>query len=276
MSRSSSPEAIDHHLEALVGLPPPDVVIAADSGLDHATALGFAVDVIVGDLDSADPAAVDAAVAAGTVVERHPEAKDATDLELALLAARTRGCERVVVVGGHGGRLDHFLANALLLASPELADLQVEARLGDARGVRRARATTSSTARSATSARCCPSAGRASGVRTEGLRFPLCRETLEPGSTRGVSNEFLGTGRSASRSTTACCSRSSSPRTKRRTGEAAASRSCCSWPCSRPRSRRLPGDRAPAPRRPRRSRSSPTTRSRCRGRCWPPSRSRRA
>ena len=59
-------------------------MIAADSGLDHATALGFAVDLVVGDLDSADPAAVDAAVAAGAAVERHPEAKDATDLELAL------------------------------------------------------------------------------------------------------------------------------------------------------------------------------------------------
>ena len=176
--------------EALGGLPPPDVVIAADSGLDHATALGFAVDVIVGDLDSADPAAVDAAIAAGTVVERHPEAKDATDLELALLAARTRGCERVVVVGGHGGRLDHFLANALLLASPELADLQVEARFGDARVfvVRSDQELQGAVGNLCT---LLPLGGPAAGVRTEGLRFPLCRETLEPGSTRGVSNEFL-------------------------------------------------------------------------------------
>jgi thiamine pyrophosphokinase len=175
---------------ALVGLPPPHAVIAADSGLDHATALGFAVDVIVGDLDSADPAAVDAAVATGTVVERHPEAKDATDLELALLAARTRGCERVVVIGGHGGRLDHFLANALLLASPEFADLQVEARLGDAQVfvVRRDQRLHAAVGDLCT---LLPVGGRASGVRTEGLRFPLCRETLEPGSTRGVSNEFL-------------------------------------------------------------------------------------
>jgi thiamine pyrophosphokinase len=175
---------------ALVGLPAPDLVIAADSGLDHATALGFGVDMIVGDLDSADPAAVDAAVATGTVVEGHPEAKDATDLELALLAARTHGCERAVVVGGHGGRLDHFLANALLLASPELADLQVEARLGDAhvfvvRGERELRGAVGDLCT------LLPLGGPASGVRTEGLRFPLCRETLEPGSTRGVSNELL-------------------------------------------------------------------------------------
>jgi thiamine pyrophosphokinase len=32
--------------------------------------------------------------------------------------------------------------------------------------------------------------GRASGVRTKGLRWPLTDETLEFGSSRGVSNEF--------------------------------------------------------------------------------------
>jgi thiamine pyrophosphokinase len=32
--------------------------------------------------------------------------------------------------------------------------------------------------------------GRAEGVVTEGLVYPLCGEPLEPGSTRGVSNVF--------------------------------------------------------------------------------------
>jgi thiamine pyrophosphokinase len=94
------------------------------------------------------------------------------------------------VVGGHGGRLDHFLANALLLASPGFADLHVEARLGDAQVfvVRRDRELHAAVGDLCT---LLPVGGRASGVRTEGLRFPLSRETLEPGSTRGVSNEFL-------------------------------------------------------------------------------------
>ena len=33
----------------------------------------------------------------------------------------------------------------------------------------------------------------AHGVRTDGLRFPLHGEDLLPGSTRGISNELLGT-----------------------------------------------------------------------------------
>ena len=35
--------------------------------------------------------------------------------------------------------------------------------------------------------------GPASGVTTTGLRWPLADDTLEPGSSRGVSNEFTGT-----------------------------------------------------------------------------------
>jgi thiamine pyrophosphokinase len=176
--------------EALRDLPAHDLAIAADSGLEHAIAAGFAVDVVVGDLDSADPGMVADAAAHGAVIEQHPTAKDATDLELALIAARDRECSRIVVVGGHGGRLDHFVANLLLLASPELSALTIEARVADGRVF---------VVRDAVELRGSPGelcsllaiGGAAYGVRTDGLRFPLRGETLYPGSTRGISNEFV-------------------------------------------------------------------------------------
>src|SRR5262245_7771279 len=92
-------------------------VIAADSGLGGAHGLGVRVDLLVGDLDSVDAAAVEAAEADGTTVQRHPPEKDATDLELAIDAAVARGARRVTVVDGGGERLDHLLGNLLLLAS---------------------------------------------------------------------------------------------------------------------------------------------------------------
>ncbi|HXY95075.1 MAG TPA: thiamine diphosphokinase [Acidimicrobiia bacterium] len=176
---------------ALSGLPVPDIVIAADSGLHHAAAAGYRVDVVVGDLDSADPVAVEAAVAAGASIERHPTAKDATDLELALFAARDRECTRALLIGGAGGRLDHFLANVLVLASPDLSGLEIEARLAGARVVV---VRDDCTLHAAVGHLCTllPVGGPAIGVRTEGLEFPLRRETLWAGSTRGVSNTFLG------------------------------------------------------------------------------------
>jgi thiamine pyrophosphokinase len=165
-------------------------VFAADSGVERALALGRVVDLVVGDLDSADPAAVERAVAGGAEVRHYPAAKDKTDLELALDAARDAGVRRVIVVGGSGGRLDHFLANALLLASPSFADLDVEALVGSARiTVIHRDARLSGTPGDLVSL--LAAGGPAWGVRTGGLRFPLDGEDLLPGSTRGVSNELI-------------------------------------------------------------------------------------
>jgi thiamine pyrophosphokinase len=169
------------------------VVVAADSGLHQAELLGLRVDVVVGDLDSADPAAVERARAAGAVVERHPVDKDATDLELALDVARGRGARRITVVGGAGGRLDHFLANVALLASPRFADLEIDARLGEAyvvvvQGGRRPHVLTGTAGSLVT---LLPAGGDASGITTEGLQYPLHGETLGRGTTRGVSNVLV-------------------------------------------------------------------------------------
>src|SRR6476659_10811756 len=113
-------------------LPAAADVIAADSGLGVATALGLDVDHLVGDMDAVDARAVESAEAAGTTVDRHPVEKDATDLELAVDAAVRRGARRVVIVDGGGDRLDHLLGNLLLLASPALAGIDVEAFTGTA------------------------------------------------------------------------------------------------------------------------------------------------
>jgi thiamine pyrophosphokinase len=178
--------------EGLVRAEGTDLVIAADSGLAHARALGVHVDLVIGDLDSVDPTELDAAVADGTVVERHPAAKDATDLELALDAALDRGATAVHVVGVGGGRLDHFLGNVLLLASPRYAHVRVDARIGDA-FVTVVHERVELTGAPGGLCSLLPLGGPASGVLTDGLRFPLRGEMLPPGTTRGVSNEFLGT-----------------------------------------------------------------------------------
>ncbi len=173
-------------------LPVPAYVIAADSGLDHAAALGLSVDRAVGDFDSATPGARAAAEAAGVMVEAHPTAKDATDLELALESAVRTGTDRIVVVGGSGGRLDHLLATALLLGAPGFAPVHVTAHLGPA-VLHVVRDTLTMSGRPGDLVSLLPVHGGATGVVTRGLRYPLAGEDLLPGSTRGVSNEFTDT-----------------------------------------------------------------------------------
>jgi thiamine pyrophosphokinase len=164
-------------------------VIAADSGLEPALKLGLDVAAVVGDMDSVDPGVLAAATEAGIPIERHPEAKDATDLALALDVALARHPRRIVVVTGAGDRLDHTLSLAQLLASPRTDGVEVDAWIGNAHLI---------VVRDATVLRGTPGDlvslvplnGPALGVVTDGLLYPLHHEDLPAGSTRGVSNEL--------------------------------------------------------------------------------------
>jgi thiamine pyrophosphokinase len=168
-------------------LPRDAAVIAADGGAERATALGLEVAVVVGDLDSVSEAALRAAEGRGARIVRHPEAKDATDLELALAEAVALRPRRVVVVLSAGGRLDHLLSALHVLAAPMLAGVEVDAFVGEAivHVVRGERELEGEEGELLT---LLPVHGAAEGVVTEGLVYPLTGETLEAGSSRGVSN----------------------------------------------------------------------------------------
>ena len=165
-----------------VELPDGAYVIAADGGAELAPAR---VDLAVGDFDSISPATL----ASLANVERYPEAKDATDLELALDAALRSQPRRVVVVGSAGGRLDHLLGSLLLLTSERYAGVQVDAQLGDA-AVHVIRGERTLFGEPGDLVSLFALHGPARGVTAHGLRWPLERATLEPGSSLGTSNEL--------------------------------------------------------------------------------------
>ncbi|MGF1666819.1 MAG: thiamine diphosphokinase [Acidimicrobiia bacterium] len=174
--------------EVLEDLPGGAWVVAADSGADHARSLGLDVDVIVGDLDSITPATLAAFPEAE--VHSHPVDKDATDLELAIaLVSDTHDIDRVVVIGGTGGRLDHFLANAMALAAPRFSHLDIVwiAHPGRATIVHRHARLHGSVGDQISLV---PVGGDVVGVRTTGLRWALDGDDLPFGTSRGVSNTF--------------------------------------------------------------------------------------
>ena len=174
-----------------VDVPPARVVLAADGGLDRARELGVGVDVVVGDLDSVSAEALAAARGAGARVVGHPAAKDATDLELALDEAVALGAHRVLVLASAEGRLDHLLSSLLLLGADRYAEIELDAVVGTAR-VHVIRGARSLEGRPGELVTLLAVGGPAEGVTTEGLEYPLAGETLEPGSSRGVSNVFAG------------------------------------------------------------------------------------
>jgi thiamine pyrophosphokinase len=97
-----------------------------------------------------------------------------------------------VVSGGGGERLDHHLAELVLLGSERFAPLRLDARIGTARVVAvHAGDDIELIGAPGAVLSLIALGGPATGVTTAGVRWPLAADTLLPGSTRGVSNEIL-------------------------------------------------------------------------------------
>ena len=172
-----------------------DCVIAADGGAESLDRLGRQPDLLIGDLDSTSPALVERLAAAGVIVERYSSDKDESDTELALRAAIDRGADEIVLLGAIGGdRLDHELANLLVLADPSLRGREVRV-VHAATTVRivRENEPVALDGRIGDLATLLPIGGDATGVTTDGLRWPLDAATLATGRSRGLSNEIVAT-----------------------------------------------------------------------------------
>jgi thiamine pyrophosphokinase len=182
------------HPSIMSWLPACELVVAADSGFDHAVALGLRVDVLVGDLDSISPAGRTQAIDEGIRIEQHPSVKDATDAELAITAAVRAGCTHLVGLMATGDRPDHALGALGAFTSPALRAMTVElwwdrAQVlvlhGDAQ-------CSLPTARRGELVTLLPIHGDAAGVTTHDLEYPLRSEVLPAGTSRGISNVVSG------------------------------------------------------------------------------------
>ena len=165
------------------------LIVAADSGLNHAAPLGLSPTVVVGDYDSLGHAPnVDAGVEVITV----PTEKDVTDTQLAIELALTRGANEVHILGGLGGRLDHTLSNLAILE--DLADKKVRATIED--GQNRVRLLQNDST-------ILPRSGYTylsllaldpvvKGVDIEGVKYPLKGAKIQRSFGFAVSNEITG------------------------------------------------------------------------------------
>jgi thiamine pyrophosphokinase len=140
-------------------------------------------------MDSVSASKLDEAESTGTQILRLPKEKDETDLELAIRYALEKQATEIIVIGAQGGRLDQTLGNISLLASvPAGVDIRLDdgheevmlvdhllvitGKLGDVVSL-------------------IPWGTPVTGIRTEGLRYPLHGETLLPHKSRGISNEMM-------------------------------------------------------------------------------------
>lgn len=166
-------------------------VICADGGALHARRLALKPHTIIGDLDSLRAEEAAAFKADGVDIIQHPPEKDETDLELALRHCLSLEAKSIAILGALGGRIDQTLANIHLLSQADFRDLDIIVVDGDqslrllrpgAHRIAGERGDTISLI---------PLSAAVDGLWTRRLQYPLRRETLHRGPTRGLSNVML-------------------------------------------------------------------------------------
>ena len=165
-------------------LRPDDFVIACDSGLRHADALGLTPDLIVGDFDSAD----NPNLPIETIVL--PREKDDTDTVFAAKETLKRGFDDFLLLGAAGGRLDHTLGNiaVLLMLHAQGAHGVLVDDSSEMEVVSQKPATVPDTFAYFS---LLAVDGDASGVTVKHAKYPLAGATITPAYPYGVSNEPL-------------------------------------------------------------------------------------
>ncbi len=167
-----------------------DLVVCVDGGAGNALALGLEPSVVIGDMDSIDPELRRHLEGEGCLFVEYPSRKDETDSELAVRYALSEGATELLILAALGGRIDHTLANVMLLAIPELSS--VSARMIDGnQELALLRDEILIEGRPGDTVSLLPIGGDAVGVHTEGLEYPLTDESLQFGASRGVSNVLV-------------------------------------------------------------------------------------
>ncbi|MFH5831444.1 thiamine diphosphokinase [Halalkalibaculum sp. DA384] len=158
--------------------------IAADGGGNTARKLGFAPDLVVGDLDSFTPSPDD-----DFEVIKDPD-QNTNDLEKALDLAAERGISHVTVLGVTGQRIDQTLKNLSVLKryDSRFESLVFEDHFGQVFLLPRSFSTELPPG---TTVSLFPLSGRVEGIRTKGLKYPLQNDFLENGVRDGSSNRVV-------------------------------------------------------------------------------------
>jgi thiamine pyrophosphokinase len=165
-----------------------DLVIAADQGAATALQYGCTPAFVVGDFDSLPALPLQQLQARGSHIIRAAVEKNETDSELAIQLAIEQGATTITLLGGLGGaRFDHTMGNIMLLAGFE----QIPIRIVDGPStcwLLRGPGHTNILGEKGDLLSLLPLTGDVTGVQTQGLYYPLHRETLYFGKPRGVSN----------------------------------------------------------------------------------------
>ncbi|MBR5302268.1 MAG: thiamine diphosphokinase [Clostridia bacterium] len=162
-----------------------DLTIAADKGLEAFASAGIMPDILLGDMDSVSEDVL-ARMQSVAEIDRLPCIKDDTDGVHALDVAIARGAKHITLLGALGGRLDHALANLMLLVRAHRSGVPAQilsetVRIERVNGCKRILGAKGDTASVLP-------LGEAKNVTLKGFFYPLDHAVLHSGYPLGISN----------------------------------------------------------------------------------------
>ena len=163
------------------------LIICCDGGARHLQYLGIKPDIIIGDMDSIDPALLASYSTSGINIIKYPANKDFTDTELALDYALSLKPEKIFIWGALGGRIDHTLANVFLLGKGPEKGIRTYLidEYGEAFVLDKETAFINETGKTVSLLALSP---EVTGITLTGFLYPLQEGTLLMGESRGISN----------------------------------------------------------------------------------------
>ena len=169
-----------------------DIVISADGGASNTLKMGLVPDVVIGDMDSIKfevKEKIRERCAKTRYISTSPK-KDESDTQLAVDYALGLGVKKLIITGAVGDRIDHTLANIILLSSPGLED--IDARIltdnSDMFVIRKPVTINGHPGKTVTLISLSP---YTYFTETRGLKYELRKEKLIFSPVRGLSNEFI-------------------------------------------------------------------------------------
>ncbi|MCJ7472496.1 MAG: thiamine diphosphokinase [Actinobacteria bacterium] len=169
-----------------------DIVVCADGGASNALKMGLVPDVVIGDMDSIK-FGVKEKIREKSTKTRYistSSQKDESDTQLAVEYALGMDVKKIIITGAVGDRIDHTLANIILLSSPKLED--IDARIltdnSDIFIVRKPVTIFGVPGKTITLISLSP---YTYFTGTRGLKYELKEEKLDFSPVRGLSNEFI-------------------------------------------------------------------------------------
>lgn len=173
---------------------PTIIWLGVDGGAKWLLENDIVPDHALGDFDSLTAAELEMVRAKVATVEQFPAEKDQTDTELGLTWAIDQGADVIRIFGTSGGRIDHLLANLMMLTKPQFREAIEKVELIDRYNFLKMYAPGTHTITKIQDMQyvAFTTMGNVDGLTLKGFKYPLT-DAAFPFGVALSSNEFLGT-----------------------------------------------------------------------------------